>query len=125
MENSILHYKDLEAEKLRLINLVEMNKQVLRADMDRLRQQLEPAGKLLQTVGKFSGNGAAKPLVRAGIGLGIDLLLGRTLFKKAGWLGRLALPLVVGAVAGKMGKRKSGGWLPGITRLFQKNGKNT
>ena len=109
MDILIRDMASLQQEQLRLQALILQQKTLLQNDMRRLREQLEPAGKVLNTVQQFTGNGKAKSLLQTGLGLGLDALMGRTLFRTAGPVARVAVPFLIrnvssGLVSGKLGK---------------------
>ncbi|GAO42416.1 hypothetical protein [Flavihumibacter petaseus] len=95
MKNEITNIQELQVEKERLTRLLEVQKAAIREDFELLRHQLEPAGKLINTVGNITGNGVARPLLKMGLGAGLDWLLGRTLFKKAGLVTGVAIPFLL------------------------------
>ncbi len=109
MTTRINNIEALKAEQLRLQALVVVQKEQLSVDMKRLRAQLEPATKMLNTVGQFAGGGKGKSIVQTGLELGLDVLMGRTFFAKAGPVARVAMPFLIrnvskGTINGKMGK---------------------
>ena len=109
MTTRINNIDALKAEQQRLQALVLVQKQQISADMKQLRAQLEPATKMLNTVGQFAGAGKGKSILRTGLALGLDVLMGRTFFAKAGPVARVAMPFLIrnvskGIVNGKVGK---------------------
>ncbi|MFT4023041.1 MAG: hypothetical protein QM664_04555 [Flavihumibacter sp.] len=109
MTTTINNMEALRQEQRRLEALIDTQKQVVRADMQRLRTALEPATKMLNVVGRFTGDGKGKTLLQTGLGLGLDVLMGRTFFRKAGPVARLAMPFLIrnvssGVVVGAAGK---------------------
>jgi hypothetical protein len=126
MNNKITTYQELLDEKVRLGKQLEEQKIQFKKDFTtfktQLEEQLEPATSLLHTVGKFTGNGA-KPALNFGLGLGLDMLLRNTLFKKAGFITKLAAPFLLRTVTNTFSGDKGSGLLQKIGNLFKKKDK--
>jgi hypothetical protein len=127
MNNSITTYEALLEEKLRLQKQLEEQKMQFKKDFttfkSQLEEQLEPATNLLHTVGKFTGQNGAKPVLNFGLGLGLDMLLRNTLLKKAGFITKLAAPFLLRTVTNTFSNDKGPSLLQKIGNLFKKKDK--
>ncbi|HTF19676.1 MAG TPA: hypothetical protein VK658_16500, partial [Chryseolinea sp.] len=94
-EEVVMERKQLQADLVR-------QKTYLRSQVIDIRERLAPITKVLSFFARLghNGNGTAGNLLKMGSSLGIDLLIGQKL-KKAGWLARLVLPLVMKFTANK------------------------
>jgi hypothetical protein len=85
----VLERKRLEADLLD-------QKEFIRTELLEIRNRLNPVVKVLSFFSRIghSNNSTAGTLLKIGSNVGLDLLIGHKL-KKAGWLAKLALPLVM------------------------------
>ena len=126
--NSIINsYDELQHEKIRLEGLIKIQKEQLRTDFGLLKKQLEPASALLRTVGMFTGSknadgkSNAKPgLLKMGLDLGIDLLLRGTIFRKAGFVTRMAAPVLLRNFSTNIAAGKGKGLFQSIRNIFSR-----
>lgn len=130
--NSVIHsYEELQHEKVRLEGLLKIQKEQLKTDIGLLKKQLEPASALLRTVGMFAGskNADGKPnakpgLLKLGLDLGIDLLLRGTIFRKAGFVTRMAMPVLLRNFSSNVASGKGKGLLQSIRNIFSRKKKD-
>lgn len=108
MKNNIETINDLRAERARLHNQMQLSKIDMRNEILAIKEELNPAR---QAVGVLNDvfTSPKKGLLTLGIGLGVDVVLRRTLLSHAGWLTKLVVPFLVRNVA---------------TNMVQKNGKS-
>ncbi|GGD46424.1 hypothetical protein GCM10011514_08090 [Emticicia aquatilis] len=107
MKNNIQTIDDLKAERARLHNQMQLSKIGMKNDIAAIKEELNPAR---QAVGVLNDvfTSPKKGLLTLGIGLGVDVVLRRTILARAGWLPRLVVPFLVRNAA---------------TNMVQKNGK--
>lgn len=107
MKNNIQTIDDLRAERARLHNQIQLSKISMRNEMTAIKEELNPAR---QAVGVLNDvlTSPQKGLLTLGIGLGVDIVLRRTILARAGWLTKLVVPFLVRNAA---------------TNILQKNGK--
>lgn len=101
--NKFNSFDEVVAERKRLLEDLTRQKQYLRSQVTEIRDKLSPLTRVLSFFSRFGHNGNETPagsLLKVGSNLGIDLLVGRKL-RKAGWLARLVLPLVMKFTAHK------------------------
>lgn len=106
--NSIQTINDLRAERARLHNQMQLSKISMRSEVAAIKEELNPAR---QAVGVLNDvfTSPKKGLLTLGVGLGVDVVLRRTILARAGWLTKLVVPFLVHNVA---------------TNMVQKNGKS-
>jgi hypothetical protein len=94
--NKFNTFEDLVLERKRLQADLVRQKDFLRAEMIEIRDRLTPIAKVLSFFARLGHpeNSTASRLLKIGSNVGIDLLIGQKL-KKAGWLAKLVLPLVM------------------------------
>lgn len=107
MKNNIQTIDDLRAERARLHNQIQLSKISMRNEIAAIKEELNPAR---QAVGVLNDvlTSPQKGLLTLGIGLGVDIVLRRTILARAGWLTKLVVPFLVRNAA---------------TNILQKNGK--
>ncbi len=107
MKNNIETIDDLRAERARLHNQMQLSKIGMRNEISAIKEELNPAR---QAVGVLNDvlTSPKKGLLSLGIGLGVDVVLRRTVLARAGWITKLVVPFLVRNVA---------------TNIVQKNGK--
>jgi hypothetical protein len=113
MHKQITTYNQLLLEKEELEQVLARQKIVLREDFSDLKQQLQPAGNLLNKMGKLVSNQGSLPLLDLGIGLGSNLIMGSKMFRKAGPILKFGIPLAISAITQK-------GLFQKVGRLFKK-----
>ncbi len=108
MKNNIQTIDDLRAERAKLHNQMQLSKIGMRSEMAAIKEELNPAR---QAVGVLNDvlTSPKKGLLTLGIGLGVDIVLRRTILARAGWLPKLVVPFLVRNAA---------------TNILQKNGKS-
>lgn len=128
MNKIISSYDELQHEKVRLQGLLQLQKDQLRADVGLLKKQLQPANAVLQTLGLFTGSrrqedGTPKQsgLLKLGLELGIDVLLRRTLFRKAGFVARMAMPVLMRNFSTNLVNGKGKGLANTLRSIFSRN----
>jgi len=100
--NKFHTFDELISERKRLEADLVRQRAYFRSQVIDIRDRLGPFTKALAFFARFGSNGTstAGKLLKIGSTLGIDLLVTQKL-KKAGWLARLVLPLVMKFTANK------------------------
>lgn len=94
---------DLLAEKKRLKDSIRMRKASISGSFEEMKEEVNPLnffrgkkdGKGLAAVGNVLNSAGGSPLVSMGVSTAANFLLKKVLLRKAGFLPRLILPLVV------------------------------
>ena len=106
----IRSYEDLMLEKERLRIQLYTQRTELNGRIQDLKEKLAPVGTILSVVGGITALSAKNPMVNTGVGLAVDMLLKKKLFKNSGlitgvlssFLLRNVATRVVGGVAGAL-----------------------
>jgi len=100
--NKFNTFEEVVSERKRLEADVTRQKSFVRSEMIEIRNRLSPLRNALSFFARFghNGTGTAGKLLKIGSNIGIDMLVGQKL-KKAGWLARVVLPLVMKFTANK------------------------
>lgn len=100
--NRFSTFEEVVTERRRLQADLRRQKTYIRSQMIEIKDRLSPITKVLSFFAQFGHNGTstAGSLLKFGSNLGIDLLVGQKL-KKAGWLARMVLPLIMKFTANK------------------------
>lgn len=91
MKTKIENQSDLQAERARLRNQLEVSKVKIRRQFDGIKEDISPARQVMQTVSSLM----AKPksnLLSTGIGRSVDLALQLTPLGRAAWPIRFLIP---------------------------------
>lgn len=92
MSSRISTYEDLRLEKRRLEALLKAQKELVRHDIDELKEEFAPIQKAVQFVSKLSTRDASNPILTGLSDMVIDLVVKKGLLARAGWLTRIAIP---------------------------------
>ena len=95
MTSTIRTYEDLLAEKQRLQTLLQTQKQIIREDIDEIKEELAPVKSAINFVGKLTTQDSSNPLINGTVNTVIDLVMRRVLLARAGWLTKLVVPFFV------------------------------
>lgn len=94
--SKIQSYDDLLNAELALQASLENQRADIRAEVNRIKEQLKPLTKVVSFVSKLAtrhqGNNA---LIATGIGIASDVIFKNVILKKSGWLTRLVLPFMM------------------------------
>lgn len=97
--NKFSTFEEVVLERKRLQNDLVRQKTYIRSQVIEIRDRFAPVTKVLSFFGRHNGSTAGN-LLKMGSNLGIDLFVGQKL-KKAGWLARMVVPLVMKFTANK------------------------
>lgn len=94
--NKFNTYDELVAERKRLQGLLSHQKTFIRSEIMEVRDKFAPISRVLSFFSRMGqpAETTAGKILKIGSNVGIDFLVGRKL-KKAGWLARMVLPLVM------------------------------
>lgn len=113
----IRSYNDLLLEQERLRNKLQLQKQQLNDQVQVVKEKLAPVGKVLNAVSGFASATTKNPLLSSGIGLAVDMLIKKRLFRKSGLVTGLLGSFLLRGVATKVAAGAAGVL---IGKLFQK-----
>jgi hypothetical protein len=95
MNRKIQTYDDLLAEKARLQELLDAQKELLKLDVQDIKSSFKPATNVLSMIGDMKKKSVTNPLLGIAVSLSTDILLRKLLFKRAGWALKTILPFVM------------------------------
>jgi hypothetical protein len=95
MNSTINTYEDLLIEKQRLQELLRVQKEIIRQDLNEIKEELAPVKSAISFIGKFTTKGTGNPLVNGTMNTVIDLVVRKLVLGRAGWLTKLVVPLLV------------------------------
>lgn len=92
---TIRTYDDLLAEKTRLKALLQVQKAVIRQDVEEIKVELQPVKNAISMVGKFTTRDKSNPLLTGATETIIDLVVKRMILSRTGWLTKLVVPFIM------------------------------
>lgn len=95
MTKRINTYNDLLEEKDRLKKLLQAQKELIKEDVNEIKEELRPVREAAGVVGKFITRDHTNPLLTMGTDAAIDLLVRKLILSRAGWFGKLVIPFLV------------------------------
>jgi len=95
MTKPINSYADLLEEKARLKLLLSAQKELVRQDINELKQELAPVKSAISMVGKIITKDRSSWLLTTAADTAIDILLKKIVLSKAGWVTKLVLPFLM------------------------------
>src|ERR1044072_7240641 len=118
MIRQINSYKELLEEKARLNALLLTQEQQIKEDWQSLKEELKPAILIGATLKKVFTRSASLTAAQLGINVLTDGFVKKVLLRKAGWLIRLVVPLLIKNYASHI---ETGGLVSKIKKFFSKN----
>lgn len=100
----ITNLEELYAEKQRLRTELRIQKAIIHEEVRQIKEHLIPVKKALAFLGILKRKESDTPtqaLLKTGASLGIDLV-GTKVLHRAGWMSRLAVPLIAKALSSKL-----------------------
>lgn len=122
MSSRINTYSDLVAEKYRLEALLKAQRELIRADVEELKQELVPVKKAIKFVSKLGKKDMSNPLATGISDTAIDFLLKKVVLARAGWITRLAVPFIAKNFSSHYLSDLKEGFFSMVSNLFSKNG---
>lgn len=95
MSKRINSYQDMLEEKARLEALLSAQKELVRQDINELREELAPLKTAVSWIGKVTTKDKGNWLLTATTDTLIDVVLKKMVLKKAGWVTKLVLPFIM------------------------------
>ena len=95
MNKRIKTYEDLEQEKMRLMNVLKSQEELIKIDVAGVKEGLKPFGKAADMVKKMATRDNTAPVMNFGLEMGIDLLVRKLILARAGWFAKIVVPFLV------------------------------
>jgi len=93
--NKIQTYDDLMEEKNRLEQLLVVQKGQISDNWVVMKEEFTPVNNVISFVSKLTTRDKSNPLVNMGVEIAGDLVLRKFLLARAGWIIKLAVPLLL------------------------------
>lgn len=94
MNRTIRTYDDLLREKQRLTALLQAQKELVRQDVQSIKQELAPVKKAIEWVGRLTTRDRNNVLLTGASDFLVDVIIKKGLLGRAGWITRIAIPFV-------------------------------
>ncbi|MCS3797660.1 hypothetical protein [Niastella sp. OAS944] len=120
MIQPINSYKELLEEKARLKALLVTQELQIREDWQSIKEELKPAMLIGATLRKVFTRSAGLTAAQLGINMITDGFVKKVILRKAGWLIRLVVPLLIKNYASHI---ETGGLVSKIKQFFRKKEK--
>ena len=101
MKTNIRNINDLQAERARLKNEIELSKTKMRISIDALKEELSPARHVVGFLGNFLTN-RNKGLLNMGVGIGVDTVIRNGILRSAPWPLKILVPFFLKNYAGNI-----------------------
>jgi hypothetical protein len=124
MTNTIRTYEDLLAEKQRLQALMQTQKQVIRQDIDEIKQELVPVKTAINFIGKLTTQDHSNPLISGTLNTIIDLVMRKLVLARAGWFTKFIVPYFMKNFSSHVIDEKKDDILRKVFSLFKKKKKD-
>lgn len=121
MIRQINSYKELLEEKARLKSLLVQQELQIKEDWQSIKEELKPAMLIGSTLRKVFTRGAGVTAAQFGINMLTDGLVKKVILRKAGWLIKLVVPLLIKNYTSNV---NTGGLLNKVKSFFSKKGKD-
>jgi hypothetical protein len=96
MKRRITNYEELQEEKERLRQLLQVQGAQVRQDINEIREELKPVGNALSTAALFiTRSTKGNLLANLGVNMTVDVLIRKLLLSRAGWITRNLVPYFV------------------------------
>lgn len=95
MTTQIKTYDDLLKEKQRLQLLLKSQKEIVRTDIQEIKQELAPIKHAISFVGKLGTKDTSNPLLSATSDTLINLVVKKFLLARTGWATRIIVPFLL------------------------------
>jgi hypothetical protein len=95
MTKTIVTYEELMLEKNRLQVLLKVQKELVREDINEIKQELAPVKSVISFAGKLVSKEPGNFLLNATSNTIIDLVVKKLLLSRSGWLTKIAVPFLL------------------------------
>ncbi len=114
----IKSYDDLLQEQERLRKQLQVQKTELNGRIREVKEKLAPVGTIISAIGGISAFGAKHPVIKSGIGLAVDMLVKKRLFKKSGLVTGILGSFLLRNVATKVAAGAAGVLISTLIKKF-------
>lgn len=100
--SKISNYEELVAERVRIQQMLALQKAEINAEISELKDRLKPVTGLLSFFKRDKNPSIKSTAIQTGANIGIDVLLRNTLLGRAGWLARLIVPFMAKKISSRI-----------------------
>lgn len=125
MNRTIRTYDDLLREKQRLTALLQAQKELVRQDVQSIKQELAPVKKAIEWVGRLTTRDRNNVLLTGASDFLVDVIIKKGLLGRAGWITRIAIPFVAKNLSSHLLAGYKDVLLDKLTSWLGKNGTDT
>lgn len=94
MSKKIRTYEDLLEERRRLTALLQAQKELVRQDVEAIKQELAPVQKAITWVGRLTTRDRNNVLLTGVSDFLVDVVVKKGILSRAGWVTRIAIPFI-------------------------------
>ena len=124
MTKTITTYQDLIEEKERLTLQLRYQKDLVRQDFNEIKEAFKPIQETISTVGRFATKDKKNWLLTGAADMIIDIVLKKVILGRAGWLTKLAVPLLAKNYSSHVIADNKGKILSSLFSFFSKKHEN-
>ncbi|PZR27094.1 MAG: hypothetical protein DI535_11815 [Citrobacter freundii] len=117
-------YDDLLNEKARLKELLQAQKQLIRADVEEIKLEFQPVKNAIGVIGKFTTRDKSNPLLTTATETVIDLVVRKLILSRSGWLTKMVVPFLMKNVSSHLVNENQGAIFSKLFSLFSKKKKH-
>jgi hypothetical protein len=124
MNKQFTSYEDLLKEKQQLEVLLKAQKQVIRADFQDLKDQLQPVRDVITGIKRFTTKDKTSLLLNIGSDIAINALVKNFILSRAGWIVKTVVPYFLKNFSSHFLAEQKEKWLDRLAAwISHKNGK--
>jgi hypothetical protein len=124
MTPQIKTYDDLLNEKQRLEQLLKSQKEIIRQDIQEIKEEFKPVKHAFSFISKLGTKDKSNPLLTATTDTVINLLVKKLLLAKTGWVTRLIVPFILKNFSSHVVSENKGSIMKKIFSIFGKRNQN-
>jgi hypothetical protein len=124
MTSTIRTYEDLLVEKQRLQALMHTQKQIIREDINEIKQKLVPVQTAINFIGKLTTQDHSNPVISGTFNTIIDLVMRKVVLARAGWFTKFIIPYFMKNFSSHIIDEKKDDILRKVFSLFKKKKKD-
>lgn len=117
-------YDDLLQEKARLKELLQVQKELIRADVQDIKDELQPVKQAIGLIGKFTTRDKTNPLLTSATETIINLVVKKLILARSGWLTKLVVPFLMKNVSSHLVNENQGAIFSKLFSFFGKKNKH-
>jgi|GEM_PF-284059 len=121
---TIRTYDDLLKEKARLTELLQAQKELVRADVEEIKLELQPVKNAISMIGRLTTRDKSNPLLTSATESIIDLVVRKMILSRSGWLTRIIVPFLMKNVSSHLVNKSQDAIFSGLFSLFSKKKKH-